>query len=179
MKELLAEAWRLDNNMAATEETHLQFLVAIAVFVLYGSHSAFDSRLEGSYIARTLNGRSLPAELLVPATAGNFRLFRLEQGVLRLRPSGRFTLYFRYYHQLVRRGDRPTVTPVMSDSETGTYTVSRDKIVLNPEKKSGAKSRAPIAATIAGEEIRATYMLEDGASNQRIALVLRRDASYW
>jgi hypothetical protein len=165
--------------MAATEETHLQFLIAITVFVLYGGHAASESRLEGSYVARTLNGRSLPAELRVPATAGDFRIFRLEQGVLRLRPSGRFTLYFRYYHQLVRSGNRPTATPVMSDSETGTYTISGDRILLTPEKKSGAKSRAPISATIAGEEIKATYMLQNVASNQRVALVLRRDATYW
>lgn len=115
----------------------------------------------------------------MPATAGDFRLFRLEQGVLTLRPSGRFTLHFRYYHQLVRRGDRPTFTPVMSDSETGTYTIRLDKIVLTPEKKSGARSRARISATIAGEEIRATYMLRNVGSNRRVTLVLRRDASYW
>jgi hypothetical protein len=165
--------------MAATEETHLQFLIAIAVFVLYGSHAASESRLEVSYVARTLNGRSLPAELRVPATARDFRIFRLEQGVLRLRPSGRFTLYFRYHHQLVRRGDRPTATPVMSDSETGNYSIRQDRIVLTPEKKSGAKSRSPISATIAGEEITVTYMLQNGASNQRVTLLLRRDASYW
>ena len=115
----------------------------------------------------------------MPAQAGDFRLFRLEQGVLRLRPGGRFTLYFRYYHQLVRRGDRPLSTPVMSDSETGTYTMRLDKIVLTPDKKSGARSRAPISATIAGDEIKANYTLQNAGSSQRVVLVLRRDASYW
>lgn len=147
--------------------------------MLYSTHEAFKTRLEGSYVAKTLNGRSLPAELRLPVTEGDFRLFRLEQGVLRLRPNGRFTLYFRYYHQLVRRGHRPTETPVMSDSETGAYSLSHDRIVLTPEKKSGARSRAPISATIAGEEIRATYSLQNGGSNQRVTLVLRRDSSYW
>ena len=178
-KRSLAEASLVDNSMAATEETHLQLLIAIAVLVLYGSPSASENIFEGCYVVRTLNGRSLPAELRVPATAGDFRLFRLEQGVLSLHPSGHFTLYFRYYHQLVRRGDRPTATPVMSESQSGTYTINRDRILLTPEKKSRARSRAPIPATIVGTDIRATYMLENDRSNQRITLVLRRDPSYW
>jgi hypothetical protein len=115
----------------------------------------------------------------VPVDSGDFQLFRLEQGVLSLRPNGRFTLYFRYYHQLVRRGDRPIPTPVMSDSESGLYTIRLNKIVLTPQKKKGAKSRAPISATIAGEEINATYMLQNGGLSQRVSLVLRRDSSYW
>jgi hypothetical protein len=165
--------------MAATEEASLQFLIAIAVFVLYGSHTAFEGNPEGSYVVRTLNGRSLPADLRVPATGGDFRLFRLEQGVLTLAPRGRFTLHFRYYHQLVRRGERPTATPVMSASEGGTYTVRRDTILLTPRKKSGARSHAPVSATIGGEVIRANYSLPDAGSGQRVVLVLRRDASYW
>ena len=67
----------------------------------------------------------------------------------------------------------------MSDSETGTYTIRLNKIVLTPQKKSGAKSRPPISATIAGDEINATYMLENGGLSQRVVLVLRRDSSYW
>src|SRR5450759_3206154 len=135
--------------------------------------------MNGSYVVRTMNEHTLPAEIRIPTTAGDFRLFRLEQGVLTLRPGGRFTLYFRYYHQLVRRGDRPISTPVMSDSETGTYTIRLDRIVLTPDKKSGARSRAPISATIAGDEIKANYALQNAGSSQRVVLVLRRDASYW
>ena len=82
--------------------------------------------IEGSYVARTLNGHALPADLRLPATEGDFRLFRLEQGVLRLDGRGGFTLYFRYYHQLVRRGAKPVRTPVLSESETGTYTMNKN-----------------------------------------------------
>jgi hypothetical protein len=163
--------------MAATAEARLQFLTAIAVFVLYGSHAALDGSLEGSYVVKTLNGRSLPAELRVPATAGDYRLFRLEEGVLTLRPGGGFTLHFRYYHQLVRRGDHPTATPVVSASEQGTYRISRDTILLTPRRKNGARSHAPISATIGGEVIRANYLLQNGGSSERVLLVLRRDAS--
>lgn len=126
-----------------------------------------------------MNGRSLPAELRIPVTDGDFRLFRLEQGVLTLSPQGRFTLYFRYYHQLVRRGARPTSTPVLSDSETGTYAFKMGKLLLTPSRKKGDEARRIIAATISGDEIRASYLLETAAANERVALVLRRDASYW
>jgi hypothetical protein len=126
-----------------------------------------------------MNGRALPAELRLPATEGDFRLFRLEQGVLRLSGGGRFTLYFRYYHQLVPRGRRPTSTPVLSDSETGTFTIQMGRMILTPARRKEGKSRPAITATIAGDEIRASYVLQNGSSQQRVILTLRRDASYW
>jgi hypothetical protein len=130
-------------------------------------------------VARTMNGRAVPTEVRIPVTAGDVRLFRLEQGVLRLSQGGRFTLYFRYYHQLVRRGARPTPTPVMSDSESGTYSVNRGRLIFTPTKKKGSSARSSIAATIEGNEIKATYVLEDATIRQPITLELRRDASYW
>jgi hypothetical protein len=168
-----------DNNRAPNKETHLQFLIVIAAFLLRGSSAAVEPNLDGSYVTTSLNGRTLPAELRIAAMQGDFRLFRLEQGVLTLRPNGRFTLYFRYYHQLVRRGNRPVPTPVMSESETGTYTVSNANIVFTPTKKKGSRSRPVIPATIAGDEIRANYTLENAGSNQRVTLVLHRDSRYW
>lgn len=135
--------------------------------------------IDGSYVARTLNGNALPAELRMPATEGDFRLFRLEQGVLRLSTGRRFTLNFRYYHQLVRRGTRPTVTPVLSESETGTYTIDANRLTLVPARKKGGRSNPTVVATVSGDEIRATYLLQNGSARERVALVLRRDASYW
>lgn len=135
--------------------------------------------MEGSYVVRTMNEHTLPAEIRIPTTAGNFRLFRLEQGVLTLKPGGRFTLHFRYYHQLVQRGARPTVTPVLSESETGTYSFRRDSLVLSPARKGGARSRPSIAATLIGDEIKASYLLTDRTLHRRVTLVLRRDPSFW
>ena len=154
----------------------MRTIIALSLLVLHGgaTHS-----IEGSYVARTMNGHVLPAELRIPATEGDFRLFRLEQGVLRLSEHGKFTLYFRYYHQLVPRGNRPTSTPVLSDSETGTYKVQMGKMILTPARKQGSKSRAPITATIVGDEIRAAYLLQNGTSPQLVTLILRRDPSFW
>jgi hypothetical protein len=67
----------------------------------------------------------------------------------------------------------------MSESEAGTYTVKAGQLMLVPDRKKGARSRPTIAATIAGEEIRASYLLADGITRERIALVLRRDESFW
>jgi hypothetical protein len=133
--------------------------------------------IEGSYVARTLNGRAIPAELRIAATQGDVRLFRLEQGVLTLSQGGRFTLYFRYYHQLVRQGAHPVTTPVLSDSEAGTYTLHAGQLTLTPAKKKNERARPTIAANITGDEIRASYLLQD--TRERVTLVLRRDASYW
>jgi len=126
-----------------------------------------------------MNGRALPAELRIPVDAGDVRLFRLEQGILRLSPGGKFTLYFRYYHQLLRRGTRPTSTPVLSDSEMGSYVLNKGRLLLTPAKKKGAKRRPTIQATLAGDDITASYLLQSGGSQERITLAMRRDASYW
>jgi hypothetical protein len=166
-------------SAAASEEGRLYKIAALALLVAHGDGAPLSLPVEGSYVARTLNGSALPADLRIPATAGDFRLFRLEQGVLTLSPGGRFTLYFRYYHQLVRRGTRPVHTPVLSESEGGTYTVKAGQLMLVPTRKKGARSRPTIVATISGEEIRASYLLADGSARERVALVLRRDPSYW
>jgi len=150
----------------------VQVIVSLALIVLHAVTS-----VEGSYVARTMNGRALPAELRIPVTQGDVRLFRLEQGVLRLGEGGRFTLYFRYYHQLVRRGGRPVNTPVLSDSESGTYSLAGGQLLLTPAKKKGERSRPAISANISGEEIRASYLLED--TRERVTLVLRRDPRFW
>jgi hypothetical protein len=153
--------------------------IAALVLLIHGGVAPLPAPTEGSYVATMLNGRALPADLRIPATAGAFRLFRLEQGVLRLSPGGRFTLYFRYHHQLVQPGSRPVATPVMSESETGTYAIKANQLTFVPTKKKGARSRPIITATISGEEIRASYRLQNGSTQERVALVLRRDASYW
>lgn len=126
-----------------------------------------------------MNGHGLPAELRIPTTGGDFRLFRLEQGVLTLKSGGRFTLYFRYYHQLVQSGTRPTTTPVLSDAQIGTYKFERDKLLLTPIKRDRSPSRGSFAASVAGEEIRASYLLVNGTLRSRVTLVLRRDPNFW
>src|SRR5438270_9385126 len=83
------------------EECKLNSVFTLALILL---HASAGAQVDGSYVARTLNGRGVPADLRLPATGGDFRLFRLDEGVLRLDRSGSFTLHFRYYHQLVRRG---------------------------------------------------------------------------
>jgi hypothetical protein len=157
----------------------LQTLPTLLFLLFALNRSAPHSSIEGSYLARTLNGRAVPADIRIPVTSGDVRLFRLEQGLLRLSQGGRFTLYFRYHHQLVRRGAQPTSTPVMSDSESGTYSVSKDRLIFTPAKKKGARTRTSITATIEGNEIKATYVLQDATIRQPITLELRRDESYW
>jgi hypothetical protein len=151
----------------------------ILAIVLLTLHGGLTRSVAGSYLAQTMNGQPVPADLRVPVTGGDYRLFRLEQGLLRLGDDRHFTLYFRYYHQLVRRGDKPVSTPVMAESETGTYTIRSGSIVLVPRKKSGRKSPSSITATLTDDQIRASYSLESAGTPQRVTLVLRRDARYW
>jgi hypothetical protein len=52
-------------------------------------------------------------------------------------------------------------------------------MILTPLKKKGAKARPAIPATIEGQEITASYVLQSGGTQQRITLTLRRDPSFW
>ena len=160
-------------------EADLRKFAALGLVALSGVGFTHSLPIEGSYVANSLDGHPLPADLRLPAVDGDFRLFRLEQGVLRLSSGGRFTLYFRYYHQLVRRGARPTTTPVLSDSESGTYKLESGKMILTPIKKKGEKTRPSIPATITGQEITASYVFQSGGTQRRVTLTLKRDASFW
>ena len=154
-------------------------IAALALVLLHGGAQRPASDVEGSYVAKTLNGREIPADLRLPATQGDFRLFRLDQAVLRLATNGRFTLSFRYHHQLVRRGTLPVATPIMSDSEAGTYTLKSSQLMLVPVRKKSGKPRPAIAATIRGDEIKAYYVLDNAGRREPITLVMSRDASFW
>jgi len=155
------------------------YRIALALFLAHGIGRPLPLPRSASYVARTLNGRTLPADLRLPTTAGDFRLFRLEQAVLRLDGEGRFTLYFRYYHQLVRKGARPVATPVLAEAQAGTYNLMAKQLTLVPAKIKGARPRPTILATFSGEEIKAFYVLQNGSTREPVTLVLRRDASYW
>jgi hypothetical protein len=67
----------------------------------------------------------------------------------------------------------------MSDSESGTYSVNKDRLTFTPIRKKGSRGRTSIVATIKGNEITATYVLQDATIRQPITLELRRDASFW
>jgi len=151
----------------------------LTALALYGALPSLVLPVEGSYVVRTMNGNTLPAKLRIPTTEGDFRLFELEQGVLTLKPDGRFSLHFRYYHQLVQRGTRPMPTPVRSDSETGTYRITKGKLLLRPVKKERAHPRPNIEATLVGQAISASYTLANGTIGHKVTLVFRRDARFW
>jgi len=52
-------------------------------------------------------------------------------------------------------------------------------MVLTPSKKKGEKTRPSIPATIAGQEITASYVLQSGGTQRRVTLMLKRDARFW
>jgi hypothetical protein len=168
-------------SRGSRQEGILLKVVGLALLFTHAPHAASSpSPVEGSYVAQSLNGRAVPTDLRVPTTEGDFRLFRLEQAVLRLNGDHRFTLYFRYHHQLVRRGARPVMTPVMSESEEGVYTVRGTELSLIPGKQRGnARRPKTIAATIGSGRIRAQYVLQNGGAPERITLLLALDPTFW
>jgi hypothetical protein len=57
--------------------------------------------------------------------------------------------------------------------------LNKGQLILTPAKKKGTKPRPAIQATIVGDDISASYVLQNGGSPERITLALRRDANFW
>jgi hypothetical protein len=134
----------------------------VFLFVFCTNATVISTSSEGSYLAQTVNNHPLPAEVRLAVGDGDYRLLTLDQGVLTLKPKGRFTLYFRYHHQLVRRGQRSIVTPVLSEAATGDYTVYGRALTLVNDTKRGVKQPPSIRGTLVNDQIRFTYSIQNG-----------------
>jgi hypothetical protein len=58
--------------------------------------------------------------------------------------------------------------------------MNKNQLTLVPAKKKTSRaSHKTILATLTGDEIKASYVLQSGSTQERVTLVLARDASYW
>jgi hypothetical protein len=140
---------------------------------------AFEQPATGSYVAKSIDSRPLPAEFKLATSAGSYRWLRLDQAVLRLHSGGKFTVSYRYYEQQLPVGKRPSGAKLMTETQQGSYTVQGRSIVLNPAKpKSG--NRAPrTSGEVSSKGITLPYNLRDGKVVKRHLLLLVLDPTYW
>jgi len=133
-----------------------------------------------TYVAKSLNRHALPAEVRVASnTGGYYHWLKLEQAVLRLQPGGKFTASFRYYHEHLKDSQRPTPSPVLGDSQHGTFSINGGSITFISQAPQNGKVPKPITGTIRGDEIEVHYLVRDGQRWRDMMVLLERDPSYW
>ena len=133
-----------------------------------------------TYVAKSLNRHALPSEVRVASnTSGYYHWLRLEQAVLRLEPNGRFTASFRYYHEHLKDSERPAPSPVLGESQHGTFSIKGSSITFVSHAPRNGKLPKPVTGTIRGDEIEVHYLVRDGQRWRDMMVLLERDPSYW
>lgn len=133
----------------------------------------------GSYAAKSLDSRPLPAELRLATTPGYYRWYRLDEALLRLKQKGRFTVTYRYYEQHLPVGKRPSDPKLMTDTQQGVYTLTNGAITLIPDKPKSGNRPPRTIGRLTGKGILLPYDLRDGKVVKRHYLLLVFDPSYW
>ena len=133
----------------------------------------------GSYVAKSLDSRPLPAELRLPTSRGYYRWFRLDNALLRLRPGGNFTVSYTYYEQHLQVGKKPSGAKLYSETQMGAYVIRGSSITLVPVKPKTGRKPPPTTGQITPRGIVLPYDLREGESAKRHSLLLVLDPSYW
>ena len=153
-------------------------LIAAAALALPAQLNATAALPTGLYVANLLNRHPLPRIERVPSTDGWEHWFKLERGLLTLRPDGRFIASFRYYRQHVppRAPVRPG--PLLNETYKGKFTVSGTRITLIPDPTKKYKRVQPIIGSISGDRMNIPYIVAEGQSKHPLRLDLRREGNW-
>ena len=115
--------------------------------------SSSGAAVSGSYEATLVNRRPLPTNDRVDASPGYEHAVELDQMVLTLKTDGRFNAIVKYHQSMVRKREKAEVTPIMSASVRGKYTVNGTSIRFDPDPNAKGGRVKPITGTIAGRHI--------------------------
>ncbi len=132
----------------------------------------------GLYVANKLNYHRLPRIERVPSTDGWEHWFKLEEGLITLRPDQRFIASFRYYRQHVRPGTPVRPGPLLNESYKGKYSLKGTTITFTPDKTKQTRGVKPIVGTLTTAQLTIPYIVAQGQSTHPLRLDLRREGSW-
>ena len=144
-----------------------------------GAPDGVTAGADGKYVAVLFNKRPLPAEEKVPSTKGYHHYVKVDEAVLDLRPDGKFTASFRYYHDMVKDGARVPPLRLMRETHRGTYKVSGASVTFFPEPGKKAKLPRPVVGVLAGSVMKVDYQVDDGAGPRMLRFELKKQASWY
>lgn len=142
------------------------------------ARAAGASAETGTYVAKSLNRKALPAEERIATTEGYAHWVKVEQLILRLQPNGRFSVSIRYYHEHLHPKQRPAGSQLLDAANRGTYSVRGNEIVFSPAPKKG---RAPklVSGELRGDQVEVKFRVREGDHWRPMTFVAVRDRSYW
>ena len=154
----------------------LVFLAALAI-PAHGT-SASSALPTGLYVANRLNAHALPRIERVPSNAGWEHWFKLDRGLVTLRPDGRFIASFRYYrqHKTLKAAVRPG--PILNETYKGKFSVRGTQITFIPDKTKQVKRSQPIIGTISGQKLSIPYIVAEGQSKHPLRLEMQREGNW-
>lgn len=157
----------------------IRFLVLLAALAIPSHGTGASSALPtGLYVANRLNAHALPRIERVPSNAGWEHWFKLERGLVTLRPDGRFIASFRYYrqHKTLRAAVRPG--PILNETYKGKFSVRGTQITFVPDKTKQVKRSQPIIGTISGQKLSIPYIVAEGQSKHPLRLEMQREGNW-
>lgn len=157
----------------------IRLLVFLALLAVPSHSTEASSALPtGLYVANRLNAHALPRIERVPSNAGWEHWFKLERGLVTLRPDGRFIASFRYYrqHKTLRAAVRPG--PLLNETYKGKYSVRGTQITFIPDKTKQVKRSQPIIGSISGQKLSIPYIVAEGQSKHPLRLEMQREGNW-
>ena len=157
----------------------IRILVLLAALAIPSHGTGASSALPtGLYVANRLNAHALPRIERVPSNAGWEHWFKLERGLVTLRPDGRFIASFRYYrqHKTLRAAVRPG--PILNETYKGKFSVRGTQITFIPDKTKQVKRSQPIIGTISGQKLSIPYIVAEGQSKHPLRLEMQREGNW-
>ena len=157
----------------------IRFLVLLAALAIPSHGTGASSALPtGLYVANRLNAHALPRIERVPSNAGWEHWFKLDRGLVTLRPDGRFIASFRYYrqHKTLRAAVRPG--PILNETYKGKFSVRGTQITFIPDKTKQVKRSQPIIGTISGQKLSIPYIVAEGQSKHPLRLEMQREGNW-
>ncbi|HUQ46664.1 MAG TPA: hypothetical protein VM053_00310 [Gemmatimonadaceae bacterium] len=152
------------------------FLIAALAIPLRAN--ATNAGPTGLFVATLLNRHPLPRIERVPSQDGWEHWFKLERGLITLRPDGRFIASFKYYRQHVapRAAVRPG--PLLNETYKGKFSVRGTQITFQPDPNKQSRHPPPIVGTINGDNMNIPYIVAQGQSTHPLRMDMKKEGNW-
>lgn len=155
--------------------------MALALLLVAHTARGQSPRLRtGVYVVTRVNRQPLPAADRLPTVSGMEQAVRLEEGVLRLRPDGRFVAAVRYHRALVKPGAPLPRAPLLDGSTAGRFVLRDGRLTLVPDRHGKGRPPAPLVATVSAPgRLTLPVVYQAGSFQRTYVLELRYDPTRW
>ncbi|HZK78185.1 MAG TPA: hypothetical protein VFC35_04695 [Gemmatimonadaceae bacterium] len=153
-------------------------LFLIAALALPVRANATGALPTGLFVATLLNSHPLPRIERVPSQDGWEHWFKLEQGLITLRPDGRFIASFKYYRQHVAPKAPVRPGPLLNETYKGRFSVKGSQITFLPDPNKQSKHPPPIVGTINGDKMNIPYIVAQGQSTHPLRMDMKKEGNW-